>query len=313
MNKWVGVCGVVLLLMSGCGGGRLKQQAIVAALDQRIDSLNRLLESRVQAMAEDNGGLPALGRLDSVVLLSTRDSADGLFAAQQSYQRQWHSGISAEADQATTMHYDHRRPNFVIIHHTSQHSTAQTVRTFQLAHTKVSAHYVIGRDGRVIQMLNDYDRAWHAGSGRWGNVSDLNSVSLGIELDNDGFEPFPPAQIQALLNLLDRLKRKYYIPQTNFIGHGDIAPGRKNDPHAGFPWKLLAEHGFGIWYNEDYLPSPAAGFNASDALKIMGYDMRKPKSAIAAFKRKFMQVEDSSGELSAKDIAVLYDLYRKYY
>lgn len=221
-------------------------------------------------------------------------------------------GTSKQYDYASAMHYDVRKPSFVMIHHTSQANLAQTIRTFQLPHTKVSSHYVIGRDGRVVQMLNDYLRGWHAGRGKWGAITDMNSVSIGIELDNNGKEPFPDAQINSLLILLDTLKTKYSIPQKNFIGHADFAPGRKDDPNVFFPWQLLAERGFGIWYNPNYLVAPPMNFNPIDALKLMGYDMTNQEAAIKSFKRKYIK-SDLTGILTEKDKAVLYDLYRKYY
>jgi N-acetylmuramoyl-L-alanine amidase len=221
-------------------------------------------------------------------------------------------GTSKQYDYASAMHYDVRKPSFVMIHHTSQANLAQTIRTFQLPHTKVSSHYVIGRDGRMVQMLNDYLRGWHAGRGKWGSITDMNSVSIGIELDNNGKEPFPDAQINSLLILLDTLKTKYSIPQKNFIGHADFAPGRKDDPNVFFPWQLLAERGFGIWYNPNYLVAPPMNFNPIDALKLMGYDMTNQEAAIKSFKRKYIK-SDLTGILTEKDKAVLYDLYRKYY
>ena len=155
-----------------------------------------------------------------------------------------------------TTNFNLRKPNYVIIHHTAQDSTAQTLRTFTLPRTQVSAHYVIGRDGRVYHMLNDYLRAWHAGVARWGNNTDINSSSIGIELDNNGTEPFAEPQITSLLTVLAGLKKTYGIPAANFIGHADIAPSRKNDPSAFFPWKRLADNGFGLWYDAGPLPSP---------------------------------------------------------
>jgi N-acetylmuramoyl-L-alanine amidase len=89
-----------------------------------------------------------------------------------------------------TVNFNLRKPNFVILHHTAQDSVQQTLKTFTLKQTNVSAHYVIARDGKVIHMLNDYLRAWHAGNGSWGRDTDINSSSIGIELDNNGFEPF---------------------------------------------------------------------------------------------------------------------------
>ncbi|RZF60347.1 N-acetylmuramoyl-L-alanine amidase [Sphingobacterium corticibacterium] len=221
-------------------------------------------------------------------------------------------GINRNVDWAEAIHYDIRKPNFVIIHHTAQHSLAQTIRTFQLEHTKVSAHYVIGKDGRVVQMLNDYLRSWHAGRSKWGNVTDMNSVSLGIELDNNGREIFPEAQINALLILLDTLKTKYQIPFTNFLGHADVAPARKNDPSVFFPWKRLADRGFGVWYDESNLVSPPDNFSFVDALRIMGYDVSNLNKTIVAFKRKFI-VTDVEETLTDYDKRVLYNLYRRYF
>lgn len=221
-------------------------------------------------------------------------------------------GIYRPSEWIQSPHFNLRKPNYVIIHHTFQDSIQQTIRTFSVPHTKVSSHYIIGKDGRVVQMLNDFDRAWHAGNSRWGGVTDINSSSIGIELDNNGSDAFPDEQIMSLLLLLDKLKEKYYIPRLNFIGHADIAPTRKNDPHVKFPWKLLADKGFGIWYDTNSLVDPPPSFNPIDAMKIMGYDMRKPKSAIEAFKRKFI-VSEVNDELTDYDKKVLYNLYLKYY
>ena len=111
--------------------------------------------------------------------------------------------------------------------------------------TQVRAHYVIGRDGQVYHMLNDYLRAWHGGVARWGNTTDINSSSIGIELDNNGLEPFSGATGgQPASKCWRGLKKTYGIPTANFIGHADIAPGRKTDPSVLFPWKRLAREGF---------------------------------------------------------------------
>src|SRR6476469_844915 len=148
-----------------------------------------------------------------------------------------------------TTNFNLRKPNFVIIHHTAQNSCEQTLKTFTTVKSQVSAHYVICKDGTVYHMLNDYLRAWQAGVSKWGNATDINSLSIGIEIDNNGFEPFTDPQINSLLQLLDRLKKAYNIPTANFIGHADIAPGRKVDPNRYFPWQKLAENGFGFWFD----------------------------------------------------------------
>jgi len=211
----------------------------------------------------------------------------------------------AEAWVGTT-NFDLRKPNFVVIHHTAQNSCEQTLKTFTLERTKVSAHYVICKDGTIHHMLNDYMRAWHGGISKWGNNSDLNSSSIGIELDNNGFEPFDSAQINSLLLLLAQLKENYKIPDANFIGHADIAPKRKVDPNIQFPWVLLAQKGYGLWFepNEQYtLPE---SISIPFALAMVGYDIKDTTAALLAFKRHFRA--DSTAIVTDNDRSVLYQL-----
>ena len=203
-----------------------------------------------------------------------------------------------------------RKPNYVIIHHTAQDSTEQTLRTFTIARTAVSAHYVVGRDGKVVQMVNDFLRAQHAGLGKWGTVTDMNSCSIGIELDNNGTtDVWTDAQINSLCSLLATLKKKYSIPTANFIGHADFAPTRKPDPNK-FPWKTLAKRGFGLWY-DDVLQMPPADFDTTLALRIIGYDVKNLGAAITAFKRHFVGA-DLTPTLTEPDKRILFNLYKKY-
>ncbi len=213
------------------------------------------------------------------------------------------------SDWVGTTNFGMRKPNFVIIHHTAQNSCEQTLQTFTIKRTEVSAHYVICKDGTVHHMLNDYLRAWHAGAGTWGNLTDINSSSIGIELDNNGFDSFPETQINSLLTVLISLKDQYNIPATNFIGHADIAPTRKVDPNVHFPWKLLADKGFGLWYDTTGIIIPLA-FNTLENLRIVGYNIKDSTAAIEAFKRHFLQV-DSSKVLSEEDKKILYALAKR--
>ena len=209
-----------------------------------------------------------------------------------------------------TTNFNLRKPNFVIIHHTAQNSCDETLKTFTLTRTQVSAHYVICKDGTIHHMLNDYMRAWHAGIGKWGNDADINSSSIGIELDNNGFETFSDAQMHSLLVLLESLKKKYNIPAANFVGHADIAPTRKVDPNIFFPWKELASKGFGYWYDDTtnvILPQP---FNHLQALRIIGYDIKDSNAAIVAFKRHWIQ--DSTKTLSNADKKILFSVEKKF-
>jgi N-acetylmuramoyl-L-alanine amidase len=248
--------------------------------------------------------------------------------------------------QAGTTNFNLRKPNYVVLHHTAQNSIEQTLSTFTLPRTQVSSHYVISRDGEIYQMLNDYYRAWHGGVGKWGNDTDLNSSSIGIELDNNGFEEFTPAMINSLIDLLKVLKERHKIPAANFIGHSDIAPGRKVDPNPTFPWELLAQEGFGVWYDEieeeeetvividgrpsvkKWIPAAEDGTIAKEgvedtlqsryidvdpeiALRIIGYDTSNLEAAIQSFKLHFIQTEVNS-ELTERDLKILNNLYRKY-
>lgn len=208
-----------------------------------------------------------------------------------------------------TVNFNLRKPNFIIIHHTAQDSLQQTLKTFTKTATQVSSHYVISEDGKVVQMLNDYLRAWHAGNGSWGKNTDINSTSIGIELDNNGTELFPELQINSLLALLTKLKKDYNIPAQNIIGHSDIAPTRKKDPSALFPWKILAEKGFGIW-SDDILETAPIDFNIKLGLQIIGYDTKNLSAAITAFKLHFIQYEVND-ILDEKTINTIYSIYKK--
>jgi N-acetylmuramoyl-L-alanine amidase len=219
-------------------------------------------------------------------------------------------GLNYSPSWTGTTNFSMRRPNFVVIHHTAQNSCDQTLKTFTLARTQVSAHYVICKDGTIHHMLNDLLRAHHAGVSRWGNASDINSSSIGIEIDNNGFEPFTDAQINSLTDLLGRLKRAYSIPVTNFVGHADVAPGRKVDPSRYFPWEKLAQNGYGLWYDTTGVTVPQ-GFNEMLALRIIGYDIKNPGNAIQSFKIHFVPA-DTTKTISDAERKILFDLEKKY-
>lgn len=208
-----------------------------------------------------------------------------------------------------TVNFNLRRPNFVIIHYTAQNSCSQTLTTFTTSPSQVSAHYVICKDGTVHHMLSDYLRAWHAGVARWGNLTDVNSASVGIEIDNNGFEFFTQAQVNSLLRLLDTLKKKYSIPTANFIGHADIAPVRKVDPGVFFPWKTLADSGYGIWYGDTTNVVVPNSFSNVQALRIIGYDIRDSSAAIRAFNMHFLQ--DTSCIITEDKRKILVNLQQK--
>ena len=140
----------------------------------------------------------------------------------------------------------------VVIHYTAMSDAQGAIRHLCDPASEVSCHWVVGRDGRAVQLVPEDRRAWHAGAGRWGTVRDVNSRSVGIELDNDGFSPFPEVQLAALIALIRgvRLRHPAIVPER-IVGHSCVAPWRKSDPGPFFPWKRLAAVGLAVW------PEPA--------------------------------------------------------
>lgn len=198
----------------------------------------------------------------------------------------------------------------IVLHHTAMGSAEGAIRTLQTANSggPVSAHYLVAEDGRIHQLVEDGQAAWHAGNSRWAGVDELNAWSIGIEIDNDGREPFPPAQIDALLVLLEDLTTRLRIPPHMIVGHSDIAPTRKDDPGVQFPWQVLAEAGFGLWPREPLHP-PLAGFDPWAALRLVGYDLSDPEAALAAFHRRFRGNE--ARIWLPGDAEILFDLQRQ--
>lgn len=205
--------------------------------------------------------------------------------------------------------YNARAPQLIVIHFTSEGSAAEALHTLRTHNGggRVSAHYMIGADGHIYQLVADRMRAWQAGVGRWGTITDLNSASIGIELDNNGHEPFPPVQIDSLLRLLDDLTTRWHIPRTQIIGHEDLAPTRRDDPGPYFPWAQLAAAGFGRW-PKGPLTDPPAGFDPWLAMAALGYDLSDRGAAVRAFHHHFRAMQGDT--LDAQDARVLYALVR---
>ena len=250
----------------------------VACSPKPFAATNKIYSSRAKAMAKTISSKP-----DKAI-------SDSLVASQE-----W----------VGTTNFGLRKPNYVIIHHTAQNSCEKTLLTFTRDSTQVSAHYVICKDGTLHQMLNDYLRAWHAGASKWGNTTDLNSSSIGIELDNNGIDTFSEGQLKTLELLLAALKIKYNIPTANFIAHADIAPGRKIDPNINFPWKRFAESGYGLWYADTTNMNLPQNFDAFTALRIIGYNISNPAAAVQVFRQHFLQ-SNATGELTEPEKKVLY-------
>jgi N-acetylmuramoyl-L-alanine amidase len=203
--------------------------------------------------------------------------------------------------------HDIRRPVLIVLHFTDEHSAQEALDTLRTRNSggPVSAHYLIGSDGHVYQLVADQLRAWQAGPGRWGTITDLNSASIGIELDNDGHTPFAQPQIDSLLRLLADLTTRLHIPPTQVIGHEDLAPGRKDDPGPLFPWQRLADAGFGRWPRGP-LCDPPPGFDPWMAMAVVGYALDDRAAAVRSFHHHFRGMQGDT--LDAQDLRILYNL-----
>lgn len=216
---------------------------------------------------------------------------------------------------APSPNHDERRATLIVLHYTDEGSAAEALHTLRTANSggPVSAHYLIGADGHIYQLVADAQRAWHAGPGRWGTLADVNSGSIGIELDNNGRAPFAPAQIGSLLRLLTDLTTRLHIPPSQVIGHEDMAPERKVDPGPLFPWQQLADAGFGRWPSTPML-DPPPGFDPWLALQALGYavepDPAQRAAVLRAFHHHFRGMEGGA-QLDAQDLRVLYTLTRQ--
>ncbi len=206
--------------------------------------------------------------------------------------------------------YDARRPVLIVLHYTEQQSVQQSLETLRSSNSggPVSAHYLIGGDGHIYQLVADERRAWQAGQGRWGTITDVNSASIGIELDNDGHSAFAQPQIDALLRLLTDLTARWRIPPTQVIGHEDLAPGRKVDPGPLFPWQQLAANGFGLWPRGPLCDAPAT-FDPWMALAAIGYSLDNRPAAVNSFHHHFRGIEGD--ELDAQDARILQNLVQQ--
>jgi N-acetylmuramoyl-L-alanine amidase len=196
-------------------------------------------------------------------------------------------GSALAARYTPSPNFDARRVVLVVLHHTGTSVSGEALQTLTRDSSQVSAHYLVERSGAIVQLVDERARAWHAGDSRWGTIDDVNSASIGIEVENDGREPYPPAQVTALLRLLADVRERHRLGPAAFVGHADVAPARKADPGVQFPWRTLAQNGFGLWCDPPYPPAPP-GFDPLLGLRAIGYDTRQPEAAFAAFRLHFL-------------------------
>jgi N-acetylmuramoyl-L-alanine amidase len=197
------------------------------------------------------------------------------------------------------------RPDLVVLHYTVLPCEAALSRLCDPS-AQVSAHWLIARDGTIHALVDETRRAWHAGVGAWGRVSDVNSRSIGVELEGDG-AAFPPAQMAALHKLLADILERHGIHPARVIAHSDMAPGRKHDPGPAFDWRGLASAGLSVWPER----REAAPEMTDAALIRFGYPGAvAPELRLAAFRLRFRP--GATGQAGATDAGLAVDLAARF-
>ena len=200
----------------------------------------------------------------------------------------------------------------VVLHYTAMESCAAALERLCDPEIEVSAHYVIAESGEVFELVDEDMRAWHAGSGSWGRVTDVNSHSVGIELANAGslanFPPFPEPQMAALEQLLANILNRWEISPERVIAHSDMAPDRKADPGTKFDWQRLARGGLSVWPERH---GKVAEEDFRSLARAFGYSAVVDEAALlSAFRLRFRP--GHNGPTDADDLAIIADLAARY-
>ncbi|BBR21685.1 N-acetylmuramoyl-L-alanine amidase [Klebsiella sp. WP3-S18-ESBL-05] len=231
------------------------------------------------------------------------------------------------------------RVKVLVIHYTADDFDGSLTT---LTGQQVSVHYLIpavppltrGKP-RIWRLVPESELAWHAGVSFWRGATRINDTSIGIELENLGwqksggtksFPPFEPTQIQALIPLAKDIIKRYNIEPQNVVAHSDIAPQRKDDPGPLFPWQALAQQGIGAWpdasrvafYLNGRSPNaPIASYTLLDLLARYGYDVKpnmtrmQQMRVIAAFQMHFRPAR-YDGVADMESLAIAEALLEKY-
>ncbi|MGI9381342.1 MAG: N-acetylmuramoyl-L-alanine amidase [Methyloligellaceae bacterium] len=199
--------------------------------------------------------------------------------------------------------------DLLLLHYTATETSTEALQWLTNSESKVSSHYLIGENGGVVQMVHEKDRAWHAGDSYWDGEADINSCSIGVEIQNLGHDhdlpDFPDVQMTAVVRLCLDIVSRHKIPPHRVLAHSDVAPHRKRDPGECFDWARLYRAGIGLWV------APSAPVDdvicqigdSSDAVREIqsiltrvGYKVNQSgtydeetEQAVAAFQRHFRQ------------------------
>jgi N-acetylmuramoyl-L-alanine amidase len=216
---------------------------------------------------------------------------------------------------APSPNWDERKlpVSMVVLHYTEMQGHEAALARLRDPDAKVSAHYLISEAGEVIRLVDEDKRAWHAGASFWRGHRDVNSASIGIELDHpghaNGYREFSEAQFTSLVPLLARIVSEHDVPRANVVGHSCVAPARKLDPGELFPWERLAEYNLCLprpkkLERGDPFDNDAAFYLA---LERFGYDITDGRKAVEAFQRRW-RPEKIDGEIDGQVRAILFQL-----
>lgn len=199
---------------------------------------------------------------------------------------------------------DDLHPALIVIHYTAMENAQAAIARLCDPEAEVSAHYVIANRGEITQLVSEDQRAWHAGTGAWAGMDDINSRSIGIELDNLGTHPFSEPQMAALEHLLKGIMARWAIPAAGVIGHSDMAPGRKGDPGPHFDWARLARQGLARAIGGDAGPQSQNFDSFRKAARALGYTAEVDDDALlSAVRLRYRPY--AQGPLCASDLAAL--------
>src|SRR5271168_426942 len=185
-----------------------------------------------------------------------------------------------------------RRPDMIVLHYTGMADAEGALEVLKARGSDVSAHYFVFADGRIIQLVQESRRAWHAGKALWAGDTDINSASIGIEIANPGhdhgYPDFPKRQIAAVTTLCRSIQTRNTIPAARVLAHSDVAPSRKIDPGEKFPWRTLHDSGVGHWVK----PVPIMNFVQT----LSPGDRGDPVAALQKALRDYGYGVEASGE-----------------
>ncbi|WP_371168494.1 N-acetylmuramoyl-L-alanine amidase [Aliiroseovarius sp. 2305UL8-7] len=204
---------------------------------------------------------------------------------------------------------DGLQPSLIVLHYTAMRDPEEALERLCAPEHEVSAHYLIHRDGRLFELVDEDMRAWHAGAGSWGGQGDVNSQSIGIEIDNDGCSPFSEPQLATLERLLPGVMERWGIPAARIIGHSDMAPDRKSDPGRRFPWSRLARQHLSVWSDRAVMDVDEAAF-----LKYavtFGYPCDADINTLVDVLRQRFRPW-ATGPLDARDMGIIADLATRF-